>query len=386
MSIGIVSYDLWKLEVPTGRVIGDCTCHYSALDLLVLRLSTSQGHVGWGFGETVSNGVFAKPAPWITPMPALIEIRGQFENEIWPTLKGRNPFEVKSHRPPLFEGYSYRTTAIRTALWDLMAQVAELPLFRYFGAPAGKDRVRAYGSGLDFPLSEEEAVKIFKGFVDRGFKAVKVKVGHPDMARDLRRLQAVREAVGREIEIAIDANEAWTCDEAIERIRFFQREGVQLAYLEDPLPRGDVEGLARLNAVLELDVVGHDYLPDARRLRELVERQAVSRLRVPGDMDLAMACVDVATEFGVPLIFGNSMFELNVHAAVAFPQVDRLEFSGLDWNLVPQSPVRFENGFGIAPAATGHGLQPNPEMLERYSQPNASLPPTTRQSKKSQDQ
>jgi L-alanine-DL-glutamate epimerase-like enolase superfamily enzyme len=374
MSITICAYQLWKIEVPTGRLIGDCTCHYDTLDVLVIRLETNQGHHGWGFGEAVSKGVFARSAPWILPMRSLDDIQREFDQEVWPVLQGKNPLAAKMRRPELFAGHSYLPMAVRIALWDLIAQTAELPLFQLMGGSADRNRVRAYGSGLDFHLSEGEAVDIFKNFVARGFKAVKVKVGHPDVRRDLRRLQAVRGAVGTEVEIAIDANEAWTCEEAIQRVELFQDEGIQLAYVEDPLPRTDVDGLARLNAAIELDVVGHDYILNPRELRRFVERQALSRLRVAGDPDIALACADISAEFGVPLIFGNSLFELSVHAAIALPQVDRIEFSDLAWNLLPRSPVRFEDGYAIAPSQPGHGLDPDPEMLQRYSRPEASPP------------
>lgn len=364
--------ELWKLELPTGRVIGDCTCQYSALDVLAVCLKTNQGRCGWGFGETVSAGVFTKPAPWITPMPSLADIRRDFERDFWPSIEGRTPFGLKMQRPRLFSGYSYSCLAIRMALWDLMAKVVEMPLYQFLGASPNHNRVRAYASGLDFPLSEEVAVALFKDFVRRGFTAVKVKVGHPDVERDLQRLRAVRKVVGDAVEIAIDANEAWSCDEAIGRIQFFQQHGIRLSYVEDPLPRSDIDGLARLNATVDVDIVGHDYIVDSKELRRFAERKAFSRLRVTGDIDHALACADISADLGTPLIFGNSMFEVSVHTAVALPQVDRLEFSDLRWNSLPQNPIQFENGYAVAPDRPGHGLDPNPEMLHRFSKPEAT--------------
>lgn len=374
MKVTIEGYELWKLELPTGRVIGDCTCHYDAIDVLALRLRTDQGQMGWGFGEAISNGVFARAAPWIKVMPSLDEIRRGFEGNIWPVLKGSSPFQLVFHRPGLFRGYSYLETAVRIALWDLMAKIAELPLYQFLGGRPEQNRVYAYGSGLDFPLSEGEAVERFKSFVGRGFTAVKVKVGAPQAERDLRRLQAVREAVGEGVEMAIDANEAWTFEEAVERIRFFEREGVRLSYVEDPLRRSDCEGAVRLNAALDVDVVGHDYIADPKTLRRFVEQRAFSRLRVGGDFLHGLACSEIAEDFGIPLIFGNSLFEMNVHAAAALPRVDRIEFSDLAWNVLPKVPVRFEGGYALAPAQPGHGLDPEPERLKRYSKPEASSP------------
>jgi len=369
MTVNLTSFELHRLELPSGRPFGDCTCTCETLDILALCLESNQGHRGWGFGQTISKGTFTRPAPYIVPMPSLAEIRADFGRTVWPVLQGRNPFALVLQRPALFAAYTAIDQAIRMALWDLMAQSVDLPLYQFLGAKPQDNRVRAYGSGLDFPLSEEDAVTLFRRFVEKGFTAIKVKVGHPDLKRDLRRLQAVREAVGEEIEMAIDANEAWICDEAIERIRFFEKEGIRLSYVEDPLHRDDLDGMVRLNAAIELDVVGHDYLVDPRQVRRLVERKALSRVRVLPDIDFGLACADIATDFGVPLIFGNSPFEMSVHAAVAFPSVDRLEFSDLAWNLLPNSPVRFENGYAIAPSQPGIGVQPNPDMLTEFSRP-----------------
>lgn len=369
MSLKITSFELYRLELPTGRPIGDWTCVYDALDVLAVCLKTNQGQCGWGFGETVSKGHFTRPAPYILPMPPLAELRVEFERSAWPFLNGQDPYSLKADRPPLVSTNSFMTQAVRIALWDLMAKGVELPLYQFLGGSPENNRIRAYGSGLDFPLPEAEALAIFRNFVQRGFTAVKVKVGRPDAEGDLRRLQAVRETVGENVEIAIDANEGWTCDEAVQRIGFFQEEGVRLAYVEDPLPRDDMEGLVRLNATIDLDIAGHDYLVDPQDVRHFVAQKALSRVRVLGDIDFALACADIARDFNVPLICGNSVFELSVHAAVALPAVERLEFSDLAWNMLPNSPVRFEEGYAIAPSEPGLGLEPDPEMLERFSRP-----------------
>ena len=282
-------------------------------------------------------------------MAALAEIRHEFARNVWPLLENKSPFQLKSQRPRLLAVYPYLATAIRMALWDLAAQLAEMPLYEFLGGSSAKKKVRAYGSGLDYQLSDEAATTVFRNFVRLGFTAVKVKVGGPDVRRDVNRLQLVRQIVGKDVEIAIDANEAWDCLEAIRRISLFQTEGIRLSYVEDPLPRADVEGMARLNASIEPDVVGHDYLTNSKELRHFLERKAFSRVRVNGDLDHAEACAELAMEFGTPLIFGNSMFELNVHPALALPHVDRIEFSDLAWNLLPKTPIRFEEGFALAP-------------------------------------
>lgn len=369
MNVNIKNFEIYRLEVPSGRKFGDCTCWCDQLDIITVCLETNQGHRGWGFGQTISKGHFTRPAPYIVPMPSLAEMQTDFRKTFWPSLEGRNPFAVMMHRPAFFPKFTPTEQAVRTALWDLAAQAMDLPLYQLLGAKPEQNRVLGYGSGLDFPLSEEEAVAVYRSFARQGFKAIKVKVGHPNPNRDLRRLQVIRETVGDKVEMAIDANEAWTCDEAIDRVRFFQQEGVKLSYVEDPLYRDDLEGLVRLNASIDIDVVGHDYLVEPRDLRRLVESKAVNRLRVNGDIDFAIVCADIAADLGVPLIYGNSPFELGVHAAVAFPYFERLEFSELGWNDLPRSPLRFEDGYAIAPSVPGMGFEPDPEKLKEFSRP-----------------
>jgi L-alanine-DL-glutamate epimerase-like enolase superfamily enzyme len=366
----ICRYELWRLEVPTGREFGDCKCRFHTMDFLLLALKTHQGRVGWGFMQTMSRGVFTNSAPWVSPLPSLADLQVDFADQFWPRLQGKNPLVLKIQRPNLFSGYGGMKQAIRLALWDLAAQLAEMPLYQLLGGRPDRNRVRAYASGIDFPLSDEDAGKLFKGFAQRGFTAVKVKVGSPDPARDLRRLQVVRQAVGEQVEIAIDANEAWTLEEAIERIQFFESEGIRLAYVEDPLPRTEIDGFAQLRGSVEPDIVGHDYIvDDPVKVRQFMERNAFDRLRTSTDIDEAQAYAEIATEFGVPIIVGNTVFEIGVHAAVALPQTDRMEFSDVGWNVVPRSTVSIENGYAVAPSDIGHGLDPDPEQLKLYSRP-----------------
>jgi L-alanine-DL-glutamate epimerase-like enolase superfamily enzyme len=370
MTTTVESFELYRLEVPTGRHVGDWDFTFDTLDMWTVGLGSSQGHRGWGYGQTVSRARYSRPTPWLVPMPPLAEMRAEVERTIWPAVKGQNPLSLVLHRPHTPAGVSSIEKAFRIALWDLVAQEAERPLYQLLGGTPARDRVLAYGSGLDHSRSDEEAAALFRSFIDRGFRAVKVKAGDPDPHRDVRRLQVVREAVGDNVEISIDVNEAWTLDQALERLHLFEREGIKLVYVEDPLRRDDIAGLVRLNAETGVDVAGHDYLVATKDLRVLVEQKAVSRLRVcgGGDINWALACADIAVDHGIPMIAGNSPLELGVHGAVALG-FERLEFSDLGWNRLTSSPVRFEDGYAVAPSKPGIGLDPDPEMLERFSRP-----------------
>jgi L-alanine-DL-glutamate epimerase-like enolase superfamily enzyme len=365
----IVASELWRLELPLGRTVGDRSCAYDETGVLAVCLTTSAGHVGWGYGSSVWKGRFSCDAHYVQPMALLGEVRACFAAQWWQSLQDETPAATAWLRRSLRSTHTYLDAAVRMALWDLIAQSAELPLWRLLGGRTAAGQVRAYGSLLDFPLEDAEAAARARDFVRRGFFAVKAKAGGSALERDMRRLKSIRSAIGLEIELAIDANEAWDVDTAIDRISAFQAEGLDIAYVEDPLPREQVEQTAHLAAAIGVDVVGNDYLVEPQQFRRLMEQRAVQRLRPGADLDLVLRNAELADDYGVPMSFGNSMFEFNVHAAAAMPNVDRLEFSDLARNQLMQAPVWFENGIAFAPEVAGHGLVPRREVLEEFSRP-----------------
>jgi L-alanine-DL-glutamate epimerase-like enolase superfamily enzyme len=376
--IRIDGYELWKLRVPMGRTIGDCGCAYDAMAVVALALKSTSGAVGWGFGETPWGGRFARGADWLRPMPPIAALIERFEQRLWTKLF-RSPADMFSpSRDREIAGGDYLEQAVRMALWDLSAKEHDMPLHRLIrvGSREGP-RVRAYASGLEFNSTDAEAAALHREFVARGFAAVKVKVGHTDIEHDLRRLRAVRGAIGPTVELAIDANEAWDCDQAVARVTKFENEGLRLSYVEDPLPRNDVAGTARLRRSIAIDVVGHDYIGSAAEMRPFLEQGALMRVRLPSDIDEALAVAELARSFGLKVIIGNTFLETGVHVAAALGDlVDRMEFSALSWNQLVDVPVAFDNGFALVPDRPGHGLDPKIDRLDMLASAGESPAPT----------
>lgn len=360
-------YTLHRINVPCGRVIGDNMCHYSAFTVCVVCLFDRDGRVGYGYGERVTDGKFTKPAPWYAPMPALPVITDRFQNEVWPHLIRQSTFTLRNTLPDDLTIENYLHAATRKALRDLIAKQCRRPLYQLLGGAPQNNRVSAYGSPLAFHLSEQEVVKLFQRCIlEQGMKAVKVKVGHPDPQWDVRRLELVRETVGPGVEINIDANTAWTARQTIERHERFQRSGIRLGYIEDPLPPDDVEGYALLGRELPVDVAGHDYVVDSTQLRKLLDVGGLQRLRARDDLDDVAVVAELSREYAVPVLTCNSFAEENIHAAAAF-SFDRIEFADLGWNRLIRDPVRISNGCMFAPIAAGSGLDPVLELLEEWA-------------------
>lgn len=360
----ITRFTLDKLQIPAGRTIGDSMCHYDAYRAVALRLETSDGLTGWGFGEKAYGGEFAKEASWNRPLAPVPELIHSFESTFWPELEGRTPTGARL-AAGAFGGDSALALATRMALWDLIGKEAGLPLYKLLGGTRARSSIRAYASACEFQQPDQFLRDFYGAKMREGFRAFKIKVGHPDPGHDLRRLLIVREAIGVESSLAADANKAWTAQETVERVAYFNSHGVNLAYIEDPLDPADLDGYRHLHAH-SVAVVGHDYVPVAGGLRPLLETGALSKVRARDGLDYGLELLPLAREFAKPIICCNTLFEWNIHFALAFPQVDRIEFADLGWNQLPKTPVRLVNGMMSPPEAPGHGFEPNPHIFEQW--------------------
>jgi L-alanine-DL-glutamate epimerase-like enolase superfamily enzyme len=360
----IRAFALHRVELPLGRTIGDNDCSYDSMSVVALRLRTDD-HDGWGYGDAVSHATFTRPAWYLEPLPPLAELIADFGARWWPLLEGRSAEDVSGGPSELADPVAQ---AVDLALWDLRGKHAGAPVWSLVAGGRQARPVRAYGSLLDYPLSEDEAAALARRFTARGFTALKVKVGAPERERDVARLVAVRDAAGVEVEITADANAAWDWREASARLAVFAAAGIRLGYLEDALPYADIDGYVQLAGVTEVPLVAHDYAPDAAAAEALLASGALDRLRIGGGGIAGMRRFAAAAQAaGRNVIVGNTLFEYGVHVAVALDGVDRLEFSNLAWNDVLQDPVRFENGVAVAPRSPGLGLDPRPEALAEYA-------------------
>jgi L-alanine-DL-glutamate epimerase-like enolase superfamily enzyme len=139
------------------------------------------------------------------------------------------------------------------ALNDLMAKKAKLPLHRFWGA--ARDWVHVYGSAGGTGLSDQELADEITGLVEDGYSTIKMKIATnfgSEIERDVRRIGMVRKLVGKEVKIAIDANQCWDARQALE----FARRVVEydLAWFEEPVHSADLEALGALTKLCPIPV------------------------------------------------------------------------------------------------------------------------------------
>ena len=195
---------------------------------------------------------------------------------IAPKVEGLSPFDtrriyVKACGAVRNQGRSgiaaMAISAVDIAAWDLKAKLLGVPLAKLLGTV--REEVPAYGSGGFTSYSEEQLREQLGRWAEEGFPAVKMKVGR-EPARDLARVRAARQAIGRKCELFVDANGAWSRKEALRFARLFEEQGV--SWLEEPVVKTDGEGLRLLRDRAPMEVTGGEYAWAPEELRSLVNQ------------------------------------------------------------------------------------------------------------------
>ena len=304
---------------------------------LFAEIRTEGGHEGLGFSYSKRAGGPAQFA---------------HAREVAPDLIGEDPSDIARLWTKLVwagasVGRSGASTqaiaAIDVALWDLKAKRAGLPLAKLLGAH--RDSVRCYNtSGGFLHESVEQVQENATRTLGQGIGGIKIKVGLPDSAEDLRRVRAVREHIGDGVPLMVDANQQWDRPTAMRVSR--RLEEFDLVWIEEPLDAYDAEGHAQLARSLDTAVATGEMLTSVAEHYELIRQGSVDILqpdapRVGGITQfLKLAALAEHRDLGLAPHFA---MEIHVHLAAAYPHEPWVEH--FDW-LYPLFNERLETRDG----------------------------------------
>jgi L-alanine-DL-glutamate epimerase-like enolase superfamily enzyme len=357
----LVEFRITRFQFARERVIGDSQVRADDVNVAALELVTDTGAVGLGFIQTL-----------FFPLPDVAEIERVFLSEAWPTLEGQPPAALV-HRVGRPRGGNQRAytlpfhEALQVALWDLAAKEVGLPLHQMLGSRRSK--VRAYASGLDYHLSDDQFCAFFAHADSIGYNAFKIKVGNPDFAWDMHRLELLRRSVRPDALFMIDANEAWGAKEALTKLEAIHRAGIDLLWVEDPILRNDYEGLRLLKQATPWTLINSGEYLDASGKRQLMAAGGTDILNVHGQVTDVMRIGWLAAEMGIPVSLGNTFLEVGVHMACALPEVEWLEYSFQNFDHLVEQPVEIRDGWAYAPDRPGHGLVLRETARREWSRP-----------------
>ncbi len=186
-------------------------------------------------------------------------------------LLGKDPFDIESHTHVLRYfawGAAYQGTAgIDIALWDIIGKATGQPLYKLWGG--GKDKVVPYASMIQLSTPEERA-DMATCLMEEGWKAIKVRIHHDTLAEDVRTVEMVRDAVGDNMSIMVDGNQAesngtwqpgiqWDYRRAADTANALQDLGCY--WLEEPLRGFQFDKIAKLKSSLHMPIAGGEGLP-----------------------------------------------------------------------------------------------------------------------------
>lgn len=291
---------------------------------LLVHLVLSDGTEGFGEGPE---------APFITGETADTMVSA-VNRHLSPKLIGRDALDVEDIHATmnrvLAVGNSTAKSAIDLALYDAIGKHLGLPVCRLLGgAPRGPvASSKAIGAG---PV--EEVMALAQRYLADGFKTVKIKTA-VDAATELAAIRAIREAVGPDLHIKLDANQGWTYVEALSFLDKAAKYDIQM--IEQPLPAGDLRGMAELRRRISMPLMLDESIHgpgDALRAIEIGACDYINiKLMKSGGLFPALAIAAVCEAAGVACQIGSLSTSIGTAAAIHLVHARSvLEFAEINW-------------------------------------------------------
>ena len=305
----ITEVRLGTISVPLRVPFKTALRSVSSVEDVIVEIHTDTGAVG--YGEAPPTGVITGDTTGA--------IIGAIQDHIAKTIIGRDvdDFEdvIQSVQKCILKNTSAKA-AVDMALWDLYGQLYKIPVYKMLGG-ARKHIITDITISVNSP---EEMARDAVDAINRGYDCLKVKVG-ADPTLDVARLSAVREAVGNDVCIRIDANQAWQPKEAVRILNQMQEKGLAIEFVEQPVKAHDLEGLKY--------VTDHSYVPvladesvfgpeDALKIMQMRAADLVNiKLMKCGGLYNALKIVSAAEVYGVECMIGCMLeAKISVNAAV----------------------------------------------------------------------
>jgi L-alanine-DL-glutamate epimerase-like enolase superfamily enzyme len=311
----VEALEVFARTIPTDEPESDGTLEWDATTIVVVQAHVD-GAVGVGYTYThdaATRLIDEKLAPLVRG--AELDDLASLWNELGRQLRNIG-------RP----GIAFMAlSAVDIALWDLKARLLEVPLVDLLGAV--RDEAAVYGSGGFTSYSLERLVSQLRCWVDQGIPRVKMKLGR-EPARDPARLDAARAAIGEEAELYVDANGAFSREEAVEWARPYADEW-GASWFEEPVSSADLEGLRLVRESTPLDVAAGEYAFVPADFRNLLEAQAVDCLQVDvtrcGGYTGFLRAASLAADRGLD-VSAHCAPQASAHVCCAVPRFRHIEY------------------------------------------------------------
>lgn len=348
----IVSVETGFYRVPLPTVLTD-SMHGVMRDfeLITARVRDADGAEGMGYTFTVGRNGGATANILATEMAPLVTgLDADRIEKIWHMLWWELHYGGRGG-PTVFA-----LSALDMALWDLKGVKLGQPLWTLLGGFS--DRVTCYAGGIDLMLPLPDLIKQTDRNLERGFRAIKMKVGRKKLSEDVERVAAMRKHLGEDFPLMADANMKWSVDEAIRAARAFGPHA--LNWLEEPIVPDDFAGHERVVREGGLPIAAGENLRTVWDFRHLIASGGVTwpepDVTNCGGITPFMKIAHLAEAFNLP-VTSHGAHDVTVHLLAAVPNGSFLEAHGFGLDQYIAEPLRIEEGLAVAPSRPGHGIQ-----------------------------
>ena len=347
--------------VPLEVVLSDST-HGSIphFELVTVRITDDDGIEGVGYTYAVNSGGAAFKTlidSYLTPVVVGADVDAS--EQVWQAMWWAVHYSGRGGHA------TSAISAVDIAIWDLRAKRASQPLWRYFG---GFDpKVPVYAGGLDLDFSVEELLAQSDRFQAEGFRAIKMKVGRANLREDVERVRRMREHLGDDFPLMVDANMKWSADQAVRAARAL--EEFNLLWIEEPTIPDDIAGHVRVVREGRTPVASGENMHTLYEFSNLI---VAGGLTYPepdvtncGGMTVFRKIAAVAEAHNLP-VTSHGVHDLTVHLLAAAPNRTYMEAHGFSLDRYIAQPMLVTDGFTVAPERPGHGVEFDWDALEMH--------------------
>ncbi|HEU4753505.1 MAG TPA: enolase C-terminal domain-like protein [Armatimonadota bacterium] len=366
----VIRISSFAIEVPIRQelMITSSLGTHSVSQPVLVRLETESGVIG--AGEATVTPRWSGETPW--------GARAVIDHCLAPAVLGLRVDNIGGALDAMEAatvGNPFAKAAIETAMLDAWGKAAGKPVYELLGGP-----VRNRALPIRFSLAAarpEVAAENARRRVEWGHRTIKLKVGLNPQA-DLERVAAVREAIGPDIHLTVDANGGWSVEDAVWALERMRPYNLLLA--EQPVRREDLDGMAEVRRRVDVPVMADESVFTLWDAEQALKKKACDVLSIypgkNGGLTVSMQIAELAAKHGVSCAIGSNL-ELDpgtaamCHLAVAAPNVDAKKWHGdilgtlYQEISIAKNPVRLEAGFAHCPTGPGFGVEVDWDLVER---------------------